>query len=78
MGKKNNAMLDYLENNRRFADIFNGFFGKGKEIVDPQYLSEGNEKLEGSLVKNLHTDEKSEPIERIRDVKKIYKNAKYA
>ena len=74
MGKKNNAMLDYLENNRRFADIFNGFFGKGKEIVEPQYLSEGNEKLDGSLVKNLHIDEKSEPIERIRDVKKIYKN----
>jgi hypothetical protein len=74
MGEKNNAILEYLDNPRRFADVFNGFFGKGEMIIDPKYLREGSEKLDGSLAENPDTGEKSEPIERIRDVKKIYEN----
>ena len=45
MGKKNNAILKYLDNPRRFADVFNGFFGGGEMIIDPRYLREGNEKI---------------------------------
>ena len=74
MGKKNNAILKYLDNPRRFADVFNGFFGKGEMIIDPRYLREGNEKLDGPIARNPKTGAKSSPVERIRDVKKIYEN----
>ena len=63
MGKKNNAILEYLDNPRRFADVFNGFFGKGEMIINPKYLREGNEKLDVSIAENPGTGEKSSPEE---------------
>lgn len=33
MGKENDAMLDYLNNNYRFAALFNGCFFGGEEVV---------------------------------------------
>ena len=74
MGQKNNVMLEYLCDSRRFADVFNGYFGGGRQIVDANYLQDVNGKLNGSLTKNPKTGERSKEIERIRDVKKIYKD----
>ena len=33
MGQKNNVMLEYLRDSRRFADLFNGYFCRGEQIL---------------------------------------------
>lgn len=74
MGQKNNVILEYLSDSRRFADVFNGYFGEGKQVIDAVYLRDVNGKLNGSIAKNPNTGERSKEVERIRDVKKIYKD----
>lgn len=74
MGQKNNVMLEYLKDSRRFADVFNGYFGGGKRLIDAGYLRDVSGKLNGSLAKNPKTGDRSKEIERIRDIKKIYKD----
>ncbi len=55
MGQKNNVMLEYLKDSRRFADVFNGYFGGGEQIIDAGYLRDVSEKLNGSIAKNPKT-----------------------
>lgn len=43
MGKKNDALLTYLEDNARFADLFNYFYFGGMQVVKPQELREASE-----------------------------------
>lgn len=43
MGKKNDALLTYLEDNARFADLFNHFYFGGMQVVNPQELREASE-----------------------------------
>ena len=43
MGKENDVMLEYLEDNERFADLFNGDFFQGEQVVRAEELSEGSE-----------------------------------
>ena len=74
MGQKNNVMLEYLKDSRRFADVFNGYFGGGEQIIDAVYLRDVSDKLNGSLAKNPKTGDRSREIERIRDIKKIYRD----
>ena len=43
MGQESNAMMDYLSNNERFADVFNGGCFDGQKVVKPEELEEGSE-----------------------------------
>ncbi len=43
MGKKNDALLSYLEDNVRFADLFNYSYFGGMQVVKPQELREASE-----------------------------------
>ena len=33
MGNESNVMCDYLSDNQRFADLFNGGFFKGQPVI---------------------------------------------
>ena len=43
MGMENDTILSYLEDNARFADLFNRFCFGGKDIVMPHMLKEASE-----------------------------------
>ena len=43
MGKLSNAVLDYFDDNVRFANLFNGSLFGGRNVVNPQELMEGSE-----------------------------------
>ena len=43
MGKLSNAVLDYFDDNERFANLFNGSLFGGRNVVKPQDLAEGSE-----------------------------------
>ena len=43
MGAENNAMLSYLEDDKRFADLFNQLYFKGQQVVDAGDLAEASE-----------------------------------
>lgn len=62
MGIENDAILSYLENNGRFADLFNQCFFGGKQWVKPQELKEGSEVYTPSPKSNRRP--------RIRDIKR--------
>lgn len=42
MGRINDVMLGYLNDNTRFADLFNGCCFHGKQIVNADELTEGS------------------------------------
>ena len=43
MGRKNDAVLSYLEDNERFAELFNCFYFGGREAVRAEDISEASE-----------------------------------
>ena len=43
MGKENDLMLEYLRDNHRFADLFNGGLFFGKCVVEASQLEEASE-----------------------------------
>ena len=43
MGEKNDAILRYLEDNARFADLMNGAVFGGIQAVDPEQLEDASE-----------------------------------
>ena len=43
MGKVNTVMCDFLGKKRRFADLFNGIFFKGREVIQPAQLQAASE-----------------------------------
>ena len=68
MGLQNESMLSYLEDNQRFADLFNQLYFKGKQIVDADRLGEASETYRGK------PGEKDSG--RIRDIKKRLKSGR--
>ena len=66
MGQESDAMMDYLDNNERFADVFNGGCFDGQKVIDPEELEEGSEVYKE--VRGRKT------IPRIRDLKKRLKS----
>ena len=60
MGKYDNVINRYLSDARRFADLFNGLWFQGKEMIRPEDLQEGSERY----------TEGNRP--RFRDVKKRF------
>ena len=65
MGNESNVMCGYLNDNQRFADLFNGGFFKGQPVIRAEELREASEvytgKIEGS----------SDSYLRVRDIKKV-------
>ena len=43
MGAENNAMLSYLDDDKRFADLFNQLYFKGRQGGDAEELAEASE-----------------------------------
>lgn len=66
MGKESDAMMEYLKNNERFADLFNGSYFQGNQVIKAEELQEGSE------VYKEDAGEKS--TTRTRDVKKRLKS----
>ncbi len=36
MGKQNDVLLDYFDDNERFADLCNGVLFGGRPVIDPE------------------------------------------
>ena len=47
MGKVDTVMKNYLQDKTRFADLFNGVFFGGRQVILPQELSEASESYVG-------------------------------
>ncbi|WP_075717816.1 Rpn family recombination-promoting nuclease/putative transposase [Roseburia sp. 499] len=45
MGEKDNKTLEYFKDSRRFADLINARFFKGKEVVKPENLQDADKEL---------------------------------
>ncbi|MCI9336307.1 MAG: hypothetical protein HFH93_02015 [Lachnospiraceae bacterium] len=67
MGVENEAMLSYLEDNYRFADLFNQLYFGGGQVVNPEELAEASEVYHGKP---------GEKSGRTRDVKKRLKSGR--
>ena len=79
MGKVNDVMLDYLDDNERFADLFNGDFFHGEQVVQGEDLMEGsqvyteeyqNEDVEVDSSARPKRKRVKETTTRTRDIKK--------
>ena len=66
MGAQNDAMLSYLEDSARFADLFNQAYFGGEQVVEPEELSEASEAYRGGKGEG----------QRFRDIKKRLKSGK--
>ena len=42
MGRINNVLMAYLEDNERFADLFNGCCFNGERVIEADKLTEGS------------------------------------
>lgn len=83
MGLENDVLLSYLEDNARFADLFNCFYFGGEQVVKPRDLKEASEVYtlppEGRGGKGRKADrgrtagkvrKKGKSGQRIRDIKR--------
>lgn len=64
MGKPDTVMRNYLTDKRRFADLFNGVFFQGKQVIHSEDLQEASER---------YSDPKGTASNRYRDVKMFLK-----
>ena len=64
MGRKDLWQSDYFDDKRRFADMINGAFFKGEQIIKAEELEEVDPKL-------VHHEKSGEAVSVIRD--KVYK-----
>lgn len=74
MGKINNSLNHYLRNKRRFADLYNGVYFRGKQLILPDNLTDSSENYEESESNKPETGERGKRLPRIRDIKMIFKN----
>ena len=44
MGKQNDVLLDYFDDNERFADLCNGVLFGGRPVIDPEKLEDASER----------------------------------
>ncbi len=78
MGKQNDVMLDFLRDEWRFADLFNGGLFGGECVVNTAELEEAGEsytefKGEGE-VDNSASKKNKATVTRTRDIKKRLKS----
>lgn len=74
MGKENDVMVDYLREDRRFADLFNGSVFGGECVVNPEELEEAGEVYtefrQSGIARNGNVLRGKTAASRSRDVKK--------
>ena len=78
MGKENDLMLDYLRDNQRFADLFNGSLFGGETIINAADLQEGSENYiehkrestSATAISGAKAKKKAQTVPRSRDLKK--------
>lgn len=71
MGKTDTVLHDFLRDEARFADLYNGGWFEGKEIILPGELSE----LDGRYgLADAEAEGQKPPGTRSRDVKKLYRD----
>ena len=76
MGKKNNAVCRLLKRPKYFADLINGTYFEGDQVLLPEQLEDVDRVYDES---HMGRDGKVSDRERIRDVvKKVYRNKHYA
>ena len=73
MGEISNTMNHFFEDNRRFADLFNGACFQGRSIVSPENLMEMSEVYRQPEAEKPKTGQRRKRAERIRDVCKTLK-----
>ncbi len=81
MGRINDALLEYLQDNERFADLFNGCCFGGKKVIEAESLTEGSEiyvehdtvSLERKTTACGKKDDQK-TRQRIRDLKKWFRS----
>ena len=56
MGKKNVAVNNWLSDNERFADLFNGSIFEGKQIIRPEELENMDRETYQALRSFLHSE----------------------
>ena len=77
MGQTNAKWKHYCSNKKRFADLFNGTYFKGKNVIRAEELQEGSEVYcEPEAYRNWNEKEKTQYVERIRDVKMLNGNGR--
>ena len=74
MGKNNNVWVRYFRDKRRFADLFNGVCFQGKQLLKPEYLSEGSEIYEGLGKSAPGKKETDKTPNGFRDIKMSYRS----
>lgn len=76
MGAENDMMLDYLRDNKRFADLFNGGLFGGEQVVDACNLQEAGENYteykrgNNSATHRSKSHRRPRTVSRTRDIKK--------
>ena len=73
MGEISNTMNHFLEDNRRFADLFNGACFRGRPVVSPGELLETAEVYHQPETEKPKIGARGKRKERIRDVCKVLK-----
>lgn len=68
MGEQSNILCGYLDDNERFADLFNGRFFGGAKVVKPEDLQEASGSYSGK-----EPGQKGGYL-RLRDIKKVLKS----
>lgn len=84
MGMENDVMVEFLRDDRRFADLFNGGIFAGEQVVKAMDLEDGsesyterrseNEKTEFASKKKASSKKAADTAPRSRDVKKRLKS----
>ena len=78
MGKQNDVLLDYFNDNNRFADFFNGILFQGYPEIRAEELEEASERYtqreQGGGSRTGTKQEKIKYRSRFRDLKKRMKD----
>ena len=74
MGKENDVLLSYLEDNERFADAFNNGFFEGRRLVNPKELQDASERYSEYSGKSGGSRNEKKSSQKTRDIKKRMKS----
>ena len=53
MGKADNALHEYWEDEEKFADLFNAILFGGKKVILPEQLTEADTRKNATVKKNI-------------------------
>lgn len=65
MGKINNCLNHYLRNKRRFADLYNGIYFRGNQLILPDNLTDSSENYEESEGDKPETSKRGKRLPRM-------------